>query len=157
MTRDRSLILVIALVFGSIRADPAEPVPAEERASPQTSEAGSEEEGSESAADSKGSDVGARVDPHPIFVPPQRGAPEMIVGGGTRGSGMGELPGITAIVPGQVGFTLESRPTLYWFLSEAVDRQAEIIVVLAESEEPLLETVIPGPPPSTVSASNPSD
>lgn len=78
-----------------------------------------------------------------VFVPQSRGAPEIIVGGGTRG--MNRLPRVQALVTKHVGLTLESRPTLYWYLAGPVDAKAELSIVFGPRTQPLVESALTGP------------
>jgi hypothetical protein len=131
MTRNGFLALVLAFSLGACGPDPT---------------ATADERGSE------GSDVGAAGTPAKsppgkgaplVFVPRNRGAPEIIVGGGTRG--VHKVPRIQALVTQQVGLTLESQPTLYWYLEEAVDAQAELSIVFGPTTKPLVDRALSGP------------
>jgi len=59
----------------------------------------------------------------PMFVPPNRGAPPMRLGGATRSAHKPAeaLPRMQALVPEQPGWTLASQPVLYWYLDKTTD------------------------------------
>jgi hypothetical protein len=70
-----------------------------------------------------------------------------LIGGVARGaaSTAGEAAAPQVLAPGHVGRTSRASPTLYWFLSAATDRPAELTVMDPDGVEPLLETTLPGP------------
>lgn len=76
------------------------------------------------------------------------GAPSRRVGGGARGIA-GVLPTLTALAPNYVGRTLQASPSLYWALSEVVDKPFKFTLVysdpLKHGIEPVLETAIEKP------------
>ncbi len=76
------------------------------------------------------------------------GAPSRRVGGGARGIA-GVLPTLTALAPNYVGKTLQASPSLYWALSEVVDKPFKFTLVysdpLKHGIEPVLETAIEKP------------
>ncbi|MDJ0852841.1 MAG: DUF928 domain-containing protein, partial [Myxococcota bacterium] len=58
----------------------------------------------------------------PIWVPPNRGAPPMRLGGATRSARVDPaLPRIEALVPEEPGWTLEAQPVLYWYIEKPTD------------------------------------
>lgn len=82
----------------------------------------------------------------PSYTPPQVGAPSRRVGGGTRGLEK-PAPFLAAMVPETIAYTLDPQPTLYWALSEAVERPIEVMLVetnptSVEAMQPLLEKKI---------------
>jgi hypothetical protein len=75
----------------------------------------------------------------PVFVPPNRGAPPMRLGGATRSAkAAARLPRIEALVPEEPGWTLESQPVLYWFLAETTQVPIEFGV---QRVDPLQDVV----------------
>jgi len=79
------------------------------------------------------------------FVPADRGAPMITVAAGTRG---GPAPGaiwIDALVPQQVGLTLEEQPALYWYLSQGTASGVELLVTREQTSTPVLAASIGGP------------
>jgi hypothetical protein len=93
-----------------------------------------------------------------MFTPKVEGAPSRRVGGGTRGlSDSATIPTLAVIAPEHTGLTISKQPTLYWYVSNAVDvpfrftltyDDSEIEagrVSLEESIDPVLETSISNP------------
>lgn len=78
------------------------------------------------------------------YTPPLRGAPATRVGGGTRNSNY-ELLTLTAIAPNHVGQTVSKTPTLYWYVSKAINLPVEMTISLEGAVEPVLETTLPAP------------
>ncbi len=72
------------------------------------------------------------------YQPPQRGAPQARVGGGTRGSG-GESPELQVLAPDHVGLTTQAQPTLYWYAHSPVVAHIEFALIDDEAIDPLLE------------------
>lgn len=76
------------------------------------------------------------------------GAPSRRVGGGSRGPG-GTLPMLATLAPNYVGKTLQASPSLYWALSELVDKPLKFTLVysdpLKHGIDPVLETTIDKP------------
>ena len=72
------------------------------------------------------------------YQPPQRGAPQARVGGGTRGTGR-ELPELQVLAPDHVGLTTQAQPTLYWYAHSPVVAHIEFALIDEESIDPLLE------------------
>jgi hypothetical protein len=100
---------------------------------------------SERAADEQpDSDPAVRM---PIFVPRDVGAPQARVRGASRGSDFAKIPSIDALVPEQMGYTLDPQPTLYWFLSDSTDRRVEFTLDAqgSESPDPQFETTLSPP------------
>jgi hypothetical protein len=81
----------------------------------------------------------------PKFVPPNDPSPRTRVGGATRGTSTAAPSGVEALVPEQVGLTLEEQPVLYWYLEEHTSDRVEFSVIRADSMEPMLETALEGP------------
>jgi hypothetical protein len=93
-----------------------------------------------------------RAEDTPAFKPPELGAPNSRVGGGTRGlsRGVQEPVWLYALAPDNVGLTLQEQPTLYWAISTQVKEPIEITINHANPESaaammPLLETRIEAP------------
>ena len=72
------------------------------------------------------------------YQPPQRGAPQARVGGGTRGIG-GDVPELQVLAPDHVGLTTQAQPTLYWYAHSPVTAHIEFALIDEESIDPLLE------------------
>jgi hypothetical protein len=99
-----------------------------------------------SAAGKATPDVAARgpaLPALPRFVPRDRGAPTSRLGGATRGAAADELPAVEALVPAEVGLTLEPRPVLYWYLSRASDVRVDLRLLALDPLETVLETRLP--------------
>lgn len=77
----------------------------------------------------------------PMYQPPRRGAPNIRVGGGTRGIS-GEVPSIHVLAPDHVGLTDNEQPTLSWYMSKSNPMRLEILVIDEEGIEPLLELTL---------------
>ena len=72
------------------------------------------------------------------YQPPQRGAPQARVGGGTRGIG-GDVPELQVLAPDHVGLTTQAQPTLYWYAHSPVSAHIEFALIDETSIDPLLE------------------
>ncbi len=72
------------------------------------------------------------------YQPPQRGAPQARVGGGTRGTG-GDKPELQVLAPDHVGLTTHSQPRLYWYAYSPVAAHIEFAIINDEAIDPLLE------------------
>ena len=72
------------------------------------------------------------------YQPPQRGAPQARVGGGTRGTG-GDMPELQVLAPDHVGLTTRAQPTLYWYAHSPVVAHIEFALIDDEAIDPLLE------------------
>ena len=72
------------------------------------------------------------------YQPPQRGAPQARVGGGTRGIG-GDVPELQVLAPDHVGLTTHAQPTLYWYAHSPVTAHIEFALIDETSIDPLLE------------------
>lgn len=80
----------------------------------------------------------AQVMRMPMYQPPMRGAPNIRVGGGTRGTA-GIKPTVSVLAPEHVGLTTSEQPVLSWYLSAPDNMRLEILVVDEEAIDPLLE------------------
>jgi hypothetical protein len=89
------------------------------------------------------------------YKPPLRGAPATRVGGGTRNTGTRVLT-LSALAPNEAGYTVRDRPTLYWYVSEALDMPVELTITpagkLHEATPPVLELTLKPPVASGVHA-----
>jgi hypothetical protein len=79
----------------------------------------------------------------PRFVPRDRDAPTSRLGGATRGAGADALPAIEALVPAEVGLTLEPTPVLYWYLSRPTDARVDLRLLALDPLETVLEKTLP--------------
>ncbi len=79
-----------------------------------------------------------------VYKPPLRGAPATRVGGGTRS---GETTSITlsVLAPDHTGYTVQGKPTIYWYVSKPITSPVELTVTAQEAIEPLLELTLPPP------------
>jgi len=81
------------------------------------------------------------------YKPPMRGAPTTRVGGGTRSAGAALT--LNVLAPGETGYTTQEKPTIYWFVSEAVNSPVELTLISIESlqaaSKPLLEITLQPP------------
>jgi len=59
------------------------------------------------------------------YKPPMRGAPATRVGGGTRSAGAAVLT-LNVLAPGETGYTIQERPTVYWYVSEPITHPVEL-------------------------------
>ena len=81
------------------------------------------------------------------YKPPLRGAPLTRVGGGTRS--FGSALAVNVLAPSDTGYTLQEKPTIYWFASQPVDKPVEITITSTESlqdaAKPLFEITLQPP------------
>ena len=77
----------------------------------------------------------------PMYQPPFRGAPNIRVGGGTRGIS-GVKTTIHVIAPEHVGLTVDDQPVLNWHMSNTNNMKLEVLVIDEEGIEPLLELTL---------------
>ena len=99
----------------------------------------------QSAATSDSKSVkSASAAPILTYRPPLRGAPTTRVGGGTRSSSYALLT-LTALAPNHTGYTFSDTPTLYWYVSNAINLPIEITLTVEETTEPLLEVTLDAP------------
>ena len=77
----------------------------------------------------------------PLYQPPRRGAPNIRVGGGTRGL-TGEKPTVYVLAPDHVGLTVSEQPSLSWYVSKPSKMRLEILVIDEEGIDPLLELTL---------------
>jgi hypothetical protein len=83
----------------------------------------------------------------PVFVPPNRGAPPMRLGGATRSARQPaqQLPRMEALVPEEPGWTLEAQPVLYWYLAETTDVPLEFGVQRVDPQQQVVRKRLPAP------------
>jgi hypothetical protein len=65
------------------------------------------------------------------YKPPMMGAPATRVGGGTRSAGAALT--LNVLAPGETGYTTQEKPTIYWFVSQAVNSPVELTLISTES------------------------
>lgn len=78
-----------------------------------------------------------------VYVPPLRGAPSFRVVAATRGPSSQVF--LATLAPDHAGWTTRAQPTLYWYVSEAVDGLIEVTIVDDEEIDPVLEVRLRGP------------
>jgi hypothetical protein len=82
------------------------------------------------------------------YKPPLRGAPLTRVGGGTRGVGTAVLA-LNVLAPSDTGLTTQEKPTIYWFVSQQIDKPVELTITstasLADAAKPVLEITLQPP------------
>lgn len=82
-----------------------------------------------------------KVEAH--YVPPDLGAPEVRVSGGTRGGADGLS--VFVLAPKQIGLTVQQQPTLYWYSSCTTHAAMRISIVADASSKTVLDASISGP------------
>ncbi len=80
-----------------------------------------------------------------IYKPPLRGAPAGRVGGGTRGAGERESFSLLVLAPDHVGYTTDTQPCLYWFISRTTSYPVELTITEKRGVTPLVQKVIKTP------------
>jgi len=86
-----------------------------------------------------------------LYIPPDRGAPEVRVSGGTRGASNDGLR-IDVLSPDQTGLTIQEQPTLYWYSSAPIRGGARISIVAEKTNKTAMDDPIPGPLPAGIHA-----
>jgi hypothetical protein len=81
----------------------------------------------------------ASAESTPVYKPPLRGSPGGRVGGGTRGASLEAPVSLSVLVPDHVGLTLQSQPSLYWFVSRKPAQPVEFTLTEKDSVKPLVE------------------
>lgn len=79
------------------------------------------------------------------YIPPAQGRPVpvlRIVAGATRGPR--KLPTVTLMAPEHVAYTTQSRPTLYWHLSETTARPIILSLMADQAQVPTMEVGLDG-------------
>jgi len=81
------------------------------------------------------------------YKPPMRGAPATRVGGGTRS--VGAALTVNVLAPSETGYTTQEKPTIYWFVSQQIDKPVELTLTSNESlqaaSKPMLEITLKPP------------
>ncbi len=80
----------------------------------------------------------------PKFKPTNEGSPMTRLGGATRGN-IGTVARAEALVPEEIGHTLEAQPVLYWYLSETTDDRIDFALIGVDPINPMLEITLEGP------------
>ncbi len=93
-------------------------------------------------ADAEAETKDGKKDAFASYRPPMRGAPGGRIGGATR-TGR-DLPYLLALAPDHTGFTLESQPTLYWYVSGPAQVKLEITLLDEEGIDPILTQQMQG-------------
>jgi hypothetical protein len=73
------------------------------------------------------------------YKPPLRGAPATRVGGGTRSVGTKAVT-VSVLAPNETGYTTRDKPTIYWYVSEAINSPVELTLT---TNEPLRDAATP--------------
>jgi hypothetical protein len=84
----------------------------------------------------------------PVYKPPSRGAPGGRVGGASRGTPNAAilLPVIDLLAPdGHAGLTASATPTLYFFVSQPINKPTQFTISAAARPNPIIEVDIPAP------------
>lgn len=83
----------------------------------------------------------------PVYRPPSRGAPQVRVGGGTRGLATGDARGlnVAVIAPDHTGLAATAQPDLFWFVSRPVASPVEFVLTDVDAVDPLVEKQLPPP------------
>lgn len=85
----------------------------------------------------------ASLGPKPLLYSAPGDLPGGRIGGSARGAAAG--PGVLALVPEQVGLTLEARPTLYFYLPAATEQPLQLRVNDIDAMKTLLSTTLRPP------------
>jgi hypothetical protein len=80
----------------------------------------------------------------PLYVPPLRGAPGGRFGGGTRGLDTKPIT-VQVLVPDHVGWTSQTQPVLYWFISGETALPVEFTITQTGQPKPLAVKRFAGP------------
>ena len=81
------------------------------------------------------------------FKAPMRGAPATRVGGATR-SAAATAMSLNVLAPDQTGYTTHAKPTIYWYVSETINKPVEVTITgtrLEDAIKPLLEVTLQPP------------
>ena len=65
---------------------------------------------------------------------PMRGAPATRVGGGTRSAATKSVQ-LSVLAPSDTGYTTRDKPTIYWYVSETLQKPVELTIINNESLE----------------------
>jgi Domain of Unknown Function (DUF928) len=81
------------------------------------------------------------------FNAPLRGAPATRVGGASR-SAAATAMSLDVLAPNQTGYTTQASPTIYWYVSETINKPVEVTLTgtrLEDAVKPLLEVTLQPP------------
>jgi hypothetical protein len=81
------------------------------------------------------------------FKAPLRGAPATRVGGASR-SAAATAMALDVLAPNQTGYTTHASPTIYWYVSETINKPVEVTITgtrLEDAVKPLLEVTLQPP------------
>lgn len=87
----------------------------------------------------------------PVYIPPKPGRPSNRVAGGTRGVDLNR-PVLLALVPDHIGLTIHAQPTLYWYVSQPINRPISVKITSDSMSTPLLDATIAPPIPAGILA-----
>jgi hypothetical protein len=73
------------------------------------------------------------------------------VGGGTRTTASGTAT-VKVLAPEAVGLTTRAQPTLYWFVSDAVEKPVVVTLIDEQTIDPLLELTLAAPTAAGIQA-----
>ncbi len=79
-----------------------------------------------------------------VYVPPDRSAPPARVSGGTRSTGGSDVA-VRVLAPEHAGLTISEQPTLYWYVSKAVNKPVIVTVVDEDAIDPVAELQLKPP------------
>lgn len=82
------------------------------------------------------------------YIPPPSDKPEpvsRVVAGGTREAKINQSVRLTLIAPMHIAQTIQSQPTLYWYLSKDIDLPAVFTLTEYDGIMPLIEKKLPTP------------
>lgn len=100
--------------------------------------------GSDTAAQQGSAKTSAKRVVVPVYAPPRRGAPAGRTAAATR-SGGGPPRKLELLAPRHVALTTGAQPSLYWYLSRAVEGRAKLVLTEAGELDPLLEVALVTP------------
>jgi hypothetical protein len=89
--------------------------------------------------------------PRPVYTPQKFGAPSGRVAGGTRGVDL-DQPVLSVLVPDHTGLTIHAQPTLYWYVSQPINRPISVKITSDSMSSPLLDATIVPPIPAGILA-----
>jgi len=81
------------------------------------------------------------------FKAPLRGAPATRVGGASRSAAATPMS-LDVLAPNQTGYTTHASPTIYWYVSETINKPVEVTITgtrLEDAVKPLLEVTLQPP------------
>jgi len=107
------------------------------------------EQPSELAGKAEGQSAPPVPVPKPVYTPPKLGAPSNRAAGGTRGVDLNR-PVLSVLVPEHTGLTIHAQPTLYWYVSQPINRPISVKIISDSLSTPLLNTTILPPIPAGI-------